>query len=156
MAPVRLMIRCWFDGSCESDTGGGPMGIGALIKIGEKVVFEYADYIEAAPENSSAYAEYTALLAVLNFLHFKNYMGASHDIKIHGDSKMVIEQINGRQRLKANEYIRIVTLCKIILARYGNRAVRIEWHPREWNKKADELSKKISREKKFNLKTQIK
>lgn len=152
----RLIIRAWFDGSCDSDNGGGDMGIGALVKIDDKLVFEYTEFVEAAPLNDSCLAEYSALLAVLNFLHFKNYLCANHDIIIYGDNKMVIEQINGRQRMKVASYTRVATQCKEIMMRYGNRAAKINWHPREWNKQADYLSKKLIKEKKFNLKTNIK
>jgi ribonuclease HI len=152
----RHTIKCWFDGSCDSDAEGGDMGIGALIKVDDKIVFEYADFVPASPDNTSNLAEYSALLAVLNYLHFKNYLCGNHDIKIFGDCKMVIEQMNGRLRMKVSSYLRTATHCKEIMMRYGNRGAKIIWHPREWNREADALSKSIIRERKFNIKTNIK
>lgn len=150
----RLVIRCWFDGACEPKNPGGNMGIGALIKIGNETVFEYADFIEAAPENTNNVAEYNGLLAILNYLNSKNYLCASHDIKIFGDSKLVIEQMNGRWKMKGGSYMSTAIICKEILLKYGNRSVRIEWRPREWNKEADELSKRIMKQNKVQFKLQ--
>lgn len=150
----RLVIRCWFDGSCEPRNPGGNMGIGALIKIGEKKVFEYADFIPEDPENTNNVAEYNALLAILNWLHHKNYLCANHDIKIFGDSKLVIEQMNGRWNMKSGNYLNTAIVCKSIMAKYSNRAAKISWIPREWNKEADALSKKIMRENKLQFKIQ--
>lgn len=153
--PEKLRIRAWFDGSCNpSDPSkpNGVMGLGAIVTIDKRTVFEYNEFVEDSPDNSSLLAEYMALLAVLNYLYYKNYLCANHDIEVCGDSKIIVDHMNNKKRFGRGNYINVALICKQILSKYGNRAVKIKWIPREWNKKADYLSKKAILDKKVVLK----
>jgi ribonuclease HI len=65
-------------------------------------------------------------------------------VTIHGDSNLVINQLNGRWRIRKGLYLAIAIETKELLAYLRGLEWQINfcWIPREQNKECDALSKK--------------
>lgn len=134
---------CYFDGACEPTNPSGNMGIGAIIinaTTGE-VVKELSHYIGSKADNSNNVAEYQAFGWTITQL--LSIAPEKSKILIHGDSKLVIEQMNGKWGIKSGFYKQFADKAKGVLFELKKKCdVSIVWIPREKNQKADELSKK--------------
>lgn len=124
--------HAWFDGATKH-TNPGIRGIGGVLKgpAGERI--EVCQEIGMGSNNE---AEYAALLAVLDAA----VEAKIENLVVHGDSQLVVRQVNGEWFIKAKE---LVPMCKTALelkAQIPN--VTIRWIPREENSEADALSKK--------------
>jgi ribonuclease H / adenosylcobalamin/alpha-ribazole phosphatase len=121
----------------EADGGSrgnpGPAGYGAVVcaaATGE-VLAERAEGIGVATNNV---AEYQGLLAGLRAAAD---LGAQ-DVEVRMDSKLVVEQMSGRGKIK-HAALQPLALEGQRLARRFTR-IRYEWIPREHNKHADRLA----------------
>jgi ribonuclease HI len=65
-------------------------------------------------------------------------------VTIHGDSNLVINQLNGKWRVRKGLYLSIAVETKELLAYLRGLGWQINfcWIPREQNEKCDALSKK--------------
>ncbi|GAA3489751.1 bifunctional RNase H/acid phosphatase [Streptomyces cremeus] len=121
----------------EADGGSrgnpGPAGYGAVVldpQTGETLA-EAAEYIGVATNNV---AEYKGLIAGL-----KAARDLFPDVRVHVrmDSKLVVEQMSGRWKIKHPDMKPLAAEAAAILPR---SQVRYEWIPREKNKHADRLA----------------
>lgn len=131
------MLYAYFDGCCEPINPGGTAGFGAAIfKEGAKL-FETSGYIAASPQTSNNVAEYRAFIAVLDWLAAENLF---HDeIMVHGDSKLVIEQMFGKWKIHGGLYAGMAREAKAKRIKFSRMKGR--WIPREQNTFCDGLSK---------------
>ncbi|MER5622685.1 bifunctional RNase H/acid phosphatase [Streptosporangium sp. NPDC002544] len=122
----------------EADGGSrgnpGPAGYGAVVKDAAdgQVLAETAESIGTQTNNV---AEYRGLIAGLTSLLALAGDGAKVEVRM--DSKLVIEQMAGRWKVK-NEGLRPLALQAAALAR--RLRVTWRWIPREKNKDADRLA----------------
>ncbi|MET8341007.1 bifunctional RNase H/acid phosphatase [Streptosporangium canum] len=122
----------------EADGGSrgnpGPAGYGAVVKDAAdgQVLVETAEAIGAQTNNV---AEYRGLIAGLQSLLALAGDGAVVEVRM--DSKLVVEQMAGRWKIK-NEGLRPLALEAGALAR--RLRVTWQWIPREKNKDADRLA----------------
>ncbi|WP_174552455.1 bifunctional RNase H/acid phosphatase [Microtetraspora niveoalba] len=121
----------------EADGGSrgnpGPAGYGAVVKDADgQVLAEAAEAIGTATNNV---AEYRGLIAGLSSVLTLGGEGASAEVRM--DSKLVIEQMAGRWKIK-NEGLRPLALEAGALAR--RLRVTWKWIPREQNRHADRLA----------------
>ncbi|MEV8639164.1 bifunctional RNase H/acid phosphatase [Streptosporangium sp. NPDC051023] len=122
----------------EADGGSrgnpGPAGYGAVVKDAAdgQVLTEVAEAIGTQTNNV---AEYRGLIAGLRSLLDLAGDGASVEVRM--DSKLVIEQMAGRWKIK-NEGLRPLATEAAALAR--RLRVTWRWIPREKNKDADRLA----------------
>ncbi|WP_433422036.1 bifunctional RNase H/acid phosphatase [Microtetraspora malaysiensis] len=121
----------------EADGGSrgnpGPAGYGAVVKDADgQVLAETAEAIGTATNNV---AEYRGLIAGLSSALALGGEGASIEVRM--DSKLVIEQMAGRWKIK-NEGLRPLALEAGGIAR--RLRVTWTWIPRERNKHADRLA----------------
>lgn len=131
------MIKCYFDGSCGPKNPGGKMGFGVSIMKEGIEIEKYAHSTSPHPHNSNNVAEYAALEWTLNKLI---ELGLNEEpIHIHGDSMLVISQMQGKWKLKKGMYLEYAKACKALLPFFPK--VKFEWIPRHLNQHADELSK---------------
>ncbi|MER7488920.1 reverse transcriptase-like protein, partial [Streptomyces sp. NPDC126497] len=121
----------------EADGGSrgnpGPAGYGAVVSdaaTGETLV-EAAEYIGVATNNV---AEYRGLLAGLRAAHELDPQARVH---VRMDSKLVIEQMTGRWKIKHPAMKPLAAQAAGVLPR---ERVTYEWIPRERNKHADRLA----------------
>jgi ribonuclease HI len=125
--------RGWFDGSAHPNPGS--CGIGALLKgpAGELV-----EISRGAGYGNSSEAEYRALVALLETAL---RLGA-HGLTIYGDSKVVIDDLNGSEEaaamsLKPCRHTALALITQL-------RDVSLRWIPRHKNAEADALSQRAS------------
>ncbi|EST23869.1 bifunctional RNase H/acid phosphatase [Streptomyces roseochromogenus] len=121
----------------EADGGSrgnpGPAGYGAVVSdaaTGETLT-ELAEYIGVATNNV---AEYRGLLAGLRAAHTLDPAAMVH---VRMDSKLVIEQMSGRWKIKHPDMKPLATESRSV---FPPDQVTYEWIPREQNKHADRLA----------------
>ncbi|GED87309.1 bifunctional RNase H/acid phosphatase [Streptomyces sp. 6-11-2] len=121
----------------EADGGSrgnpGPAGYGAVVldaATGETLA-EHAEYLGVATNNV---AEYRGLLAGLRSAHALDPSAAVH---VRMDSKLVVEQMSGRWKIKHPD---LKPLATAAAREFPADRVTYEWIPRERNKQADRLA----------------
>lgn len=121
----------------EADGGSrgnpGPAGSGALLIDAEtgKVLAEAALFIGVATNNV---AEYKAVLVAIELV---NELAPDAEILVRMDSKLVVEQMSGRWKVKHES---MSELAGKVADQIGDREVIFEWIPREQNSRADALA----------------
>jgi probable phosphoglycerate mutase len=129
VAPRALVIEA--DGGSRGNPG--PAGYGAVVKdagTGE-VLAEVAEVIGVATNNV---AEYGGLVAGLRAVAA---IDPSASVQVRMDSKLVVEQMSGRWKIKHDDMRRLATEARAVLP---PRQVRYTWVPRELNGHADRLA----------------
>jgi ribonuclease HI len=126
--PGLLTMYC--DGAARGNPG--PAGIGVVVKgKGGKVLFQVAKGIGVATNNVAEYS------AALEGLRHAAELGAKKLI-LRSDSKLLIEQLSGRWRVKNPTLIRLHAEVRALLGRFDS--VAFEHVPRELNRSADRLA----------------
>ena len=122
----------FFDGASAGNPG--KMGIGFVIfDENKKSIIDGAEYIGVGTNNE---AEYQAVISLLQFA----VQNKIQNIAVFGDSKLVIKQILGEWKVKAENLKPYVREAQQLKAKIPN--IVISWIPREQNTYADRLSKK--------------
>ncbi|MFE9063569.1 bifunctional RNase H/acid phosphatase [Streptomyces violaceusniger] len=121
----------------EADGGSrgnpGPAGYGAVVldaETGEPLA-EVAEYIGTATNNV---AEYKGLIAGLRAA---KALDPEAEVRVRMDSKLVIEQMSGRWKIKHPDMRPLAAEAKAIMP---PGQLTYEWIPREKNKHADRLA----------------
>jgi ribonuclease H / adenosylcobalamin/alpha-ribazole phosphatase len=121
----------------EADGGSrgnpGPAGYGAVVRDAAdgQVLAEAAEYIGTATNNV---AEYRGLIAGLRAAHA---IDPQARIQVRMDSKLVVEQMSGRWKIKHPDMRPLAAEAQGI---HPADRVRYSWIPREQNKHADRLA----------------
>jgi ribonuclease HI len=91
---------------------------------------------------SNNVAEYAGVLHILKYLSSR----PPGRVTIHGDSNLVINQLNGKWRVRKGLYLSIATETKELLAHLRGLGWQINlcWIPPEQNEGCDALSKKTA------------
>lgn len=155
-------ITLFFDGGCEPKNPGGVSTAGWVaynkkIKLAEqgKVV------MNGGPLATNNFGEYSALCLALEWLIEQKWQG---ELIIKGDSKLLVEQVSGRWKCKAEhlgvirdkiwEQFRTLNLQIITkddpLLMEGKQLVSLTWIPRELNNYANDLCRKAYQQYKGN------
>jgi len=129
----------YFDGAADPNPGHAAFGFSHRER-GEEVAFQ-CGYIGHATNNV---AEYVGLLNCLLYCNVHSI----RDVKIFGDSQLVVNQLNGKYKVK-NQNLK--TLCDSCRQLSSELNVAVEWIPREKNERADYLSKLPLREKEYKI-----
>jgi ribonuclease HI len=144
-------IQVYFDGLCQPYNPGGIACYAFVIvakKGHEQEHQQYSEYgLAAEPFSDSAtnnVAEYTGIIKALEWLLEKNNYKNNQKIIIRGDSQLVINQINGKYKVRAVKIIPLYQKVKSLLSKFKD--IKIEWIPRDKNKEADKLSNKAYQE----------
>jgi ribonuclease HI len=126
--------RAWFDGSAHPNPGR--CGIGALLEgpRGESIEISLA-----AGYGNSSEAEYRALIALLEAA----LRSRSHGLTIYGDSRVVIDDVNGPEQAAAPSLLACRLAAKTLIGQLGE--VTLRWIPRHKNGAADALSQRAAR-----------
>jgi len=123
--------RAWFDGSARPNPGR--CGIGALLEGPDGVRVELA---HPAGHGNSSEAEYRALIALLEAA----VAHGARDLTIHGDSRVVIDDVNGPDLYAAPALAAYRARVHTLLAHLPD--TRLRWVPRHRNAAADALSQR--------------
>jgi broad specificity phosphatase PhoE/ribonuclease HI len=122
----------------EADGGSrgnpGPAGYGALVtdeQTGE-VLAEVCDSLGTTTNNV---AEYSGLVAGL---HAAGDLAPGADVRVKMDSKLVVEQMSGRWKIKDPNLRQLATAAQQASGRLGK--ISYTWVPRARNTRADQLA----------------
>lgn len=121
-----------FDGASKSNPGPSGAGWCIFAPDGKGIGWGYK-FI--GPKETNNVAEYKALLGGLKQLSTLN----TESILIQGDSKLVIEQVNGKWKCKAVHLQPLLKEARAVLATLSCKAT-LQHIPREKNTWADHLS----------------
>jgi probable phosphoglycerate mutase len=108
----------------------GPAAFGAVVYENDKIVKEVGAAIGVASNNV---AEYQGLIAGLKAA---NEIDPAATILVKMDSKLVVEQMSGRWKIK---HPNMKELAKQAFASHDPKLVSYQWIPREENSHADSI-----------------
>lgn len=129
-----MINELYFDGSCEPKNPGGTgkcgyvINLGLETKTGNKILGKY-------PWMTNNIAEWEALVLGLTECVKLNIK----DLKVFGDSNLVVYGASGKWKCKAKHLIHFKKQVDLLKKNFDN--IYFEWIPREENYLADELSK---------------
>lgn len=123
--------RAWFDGSAKPNPGRCGLGARLLGPDGELV-----ELSQPAGWGNSSEAEYRALILVLETALARG----AWPLTVYGDSRVVVDDVNGRCEDSAAVLRPLRTRVHALLARLP--AVTLRWVPRHKNLEADALSQR--------------
>jgi ribonuclease HI len=125
---LRLIVYC--DGAARGNPG--PAGIGLIImRPGGRVLARVARGIGVATNNVAEYQ------AAIEGLQQAADAGATH-VLLRSDSRLLIEQLSGRFRVKNPSLMRLYGEVRTLVDRF--KQVEFEHVPRELNREADRLA----------------
>ena len=116
------------DGGSRGNPGAAAYG--AVVYENDKVIKEMGAFIGVASNNV---AEYEGLIAGLSAV---NQIDPTATILVKMDSKLVVEQMSGRWKVK-HPYMK--ALVKKAFATHDPKLVSYQWIPREENSHADSI-----------------
>ncbi|MGW2064442.1 reverse transcriptase-like protein, partial [Streptomyces sp. NPDC001937] len=127
----------------EADGGSrgnpGPAGYGAVVidPVTGETLAEAAEYIGVATNNVAEYKGLIAGLKAAKALVPDASVEGALQVRVRMDSKLVVEQMSGRWKIKHPDMKPLAAEAARILPA---SAVTYEWIPREKNKHADRLA----------------
>lgn len=139
-----MTVQAYFDGGCQPRNPGGHCCWGYLIVSDGRKVDEGSGHIPAGPGNSNNVAEYRGALDCVRAL--SAMLPPPKRVTIHGDSKLVIQQITGRWRVKGGLYVPVYRELRTEVAACDFE-IEWKWIPRAQNWEADELAHRELRER---------
>lgn len=130
-SPARRILVVEADGGSLGNPGHS--GYGALVRDPDtgEILVEKAEYLGIVSNNV---AEYSGLIAALELAH---EIDPDAWILAKMDSKLVVEQMSGRWKIKHADMQRLAAQARKIV---DPHRVKYQWIPREINKDADRLS----------------
>lgn len=135
--PVNRQLIVEADGGSRGNPGVA--GAGALVRDTDgQVLAQRAQPLGTASNNV---AEYSGLIDGLE-LALQLADGDPVDVEVRMDSKLVIEQMSGRWKIKHDDMRRLAGQAKDLVRRLADQGgtCRFRWIPRERNTAADRLS----------------
>ena len=132
------MIIAYFDGGCWPNPGG-EAAAGVFIEDGPDTLLKEGFYVGNDSAMSCNVAEYEGLIYVLQFLKDKGF--TDKKILVRGDSKLVINQMAGRWKIKQGLYFDSAIQAKALVE--GFTDISFEWIPRDENTICDELAEDV-------------
>jgi len=132
-----MKYKAHFDGSSKGNPGPAQCGWIIFDENGDEV----KRHVQKSKEyRSNNVAEYMGLATLLEFLSGQNTI---KDILIVGDSKLVINQVNGLWKCKASGLQHLYKYSSLTfkdLKENEGFNIELKWVPREENKPADSLA----------------
>ena len=132
--------KAWFDGSCGPVNPGGTAKSGVIVKDEEgTVLLEESRLVGTGPGMSNNVAEYAAVNRVFQYIIPRS----PGQVTVHGDSRLVVNQLNGAWRVGEGLYRSVALEAQYLLARLHSLGwqVDLRWIPRTQNEDCDALSK---------------
>jgi ribonuclease HI len=129
------------DGASKGNPG--PSSYGFIIKArGGAILHEEGEQIGHTTNNV---AEYTAVIKALEYIASKFSRKAPHKIEIVSDSRLLVEQLSGRFKIKSPNLLPLFDKIKILEMENGTVFYRSV--PREENFVADRLANRAFEKK---------
>ncbi len=130
-APMKIYIHT--DGASRGNPGLASYGFVVEDDQG-RILYEEGKYIGLTTNNV---AEYTGILEALKLVK-SEFKGKEIEVHLLADSKLAIEQLSGRYKIKSPHLKLIIEEIKILAINLGG--VSYMHVPREKNKIADKLA----------------
>ncbi|MFD9539305.1 bifunctional RNase H/acid phosphatase [Streptomyces sp. NPDC060022] len=130
-APHQLVVEA--DGGSRGNPGPAGYGAAVIDPVTGETLAEVAEYIGVATNNV---AEYKGLIAGLKAAKAL-FPDAAVQVRVRMDSKLVVEQMSGRWKIKHPDMKPLAAEAARILPA---ASVTYEWIPRAENKHADRLA----------------
>lgn len=130
---MKLII--FTDGASRGNPGHSSYGF-TISNESKKVVYEEGKYLGI---NTNNFAEYSAVLAALNYV--KEHIKKTPGIDFYMDSKLVVEQLSGRFKIKSPTLKILISRIKRI--EESLKEVTYTHIPRERNTVADSLANRV-------------
>ncbi len=127
-----MQINVYTDGGARGNPGAAAIGV--VMEAAGKKIAEFGQRIGQATNNI---AEYSAVIAALKYLK-TNF--PPHEVKaqFYLDSVLVVNQLNGRFKVKEAHLRQLLTAVRILEQEVGGN-IRYNSIPREQNRRADFL-----------------
>lgn len=129
---MKLII--YTDGASRGNPGLSSYGFSIRDDKG-KILHEEGKYIGVATNN---FAEYSAVLSSLKYV--KKHLPKASGIAFYMDSKLVVEQLSGRFKIKSPNLKPLISEIKLLESKLGS--VAYKHIPRSLNFDADSLANK--------------
>lgn len=130
-------LKLYFDGSCMPKNPGGIAGFGwRLLDETGKEIKSASGEVCRGENATNNIAEWAALTYGLQYLFDEKWDG---DLKIYGDSQLVIYQLIGKYQVRKSTLVPYYKQCIEYLKNLNWEA---NWVPREENEECDRLSKR--------------
>jgi ribonuclease HI len=138
--PVENKLSIQFDGGCGPKNPGGIATFGWLVKLDGEIIESDCGEVCRGIEATNNVAEWSALLRALRYLKTAPFDYSKMSLQIRGDSDLVIKQLVGRWKCKAEHLRGYLVECRALLASIGFAYWDAAWIPRERNTEADALT----------------
>lgn len=134
MLPANLIVN--FDGACTKNPGGRAT-FSFIVKCGltHKEIYTSTGEVKSLFTSCNV-AEWAGITSAIRYLKNAGWKG---NLTIHGDSKLVINQLNGEWKCKKETLQPYLKDSRDLLEGMNWSA---EWIPRAKNQSADTLSRK--------------
>ena len=128
------MVVLYADGGCNPNPGQGRYGL--VVERDETILTRFSHGIGHATNNI---AEWRGAIAALDYIEAMKFQQA----ELRMDSKLVVEQMQGRWRVKHEGLKPYADVGKTLYAKLRNRGCKltVRWIPRGQNYEADKMSK---------------
>jgi ribonuclease HI len=137
-APPSGPVEIHFDGACEEERGVRIAAYGYTL---EGAGLRHEEFGLAVPPGhpraTNNVAEYVGAICALEWLLARGYSG---DVRLRGDSQLVVRQLQGEYRVRTPHLLPYHERLRQLIGSF--RHVTVDWVPREQNTRADELSKR--------------
>ena len=123
-----LAVTITFDGGSLGNPGAG-YGSYAIAGLDREPIFTRLNFSESGQIVTNNQAEYRTLIKALEDV--SNRVGTNAQrtaLTVQGDSKLVIEQVAGRWKVKNAELKSLVMRAQALVTQFGK--VTLVWHPR--------------------------
>lgn len=130
-----MKLTIYTDGASRGNPGPSSYGF-SITNEKKEVVFEEGEFIGITTNNV---AEYTAVLKAFQYLS-ESLEVNSLEINFFMDSKLVVEQLSGRFKIKSEKLKPIIIKIKELEPIFAS--ICYKHVPRELNKQADSLANK--------------
>lgn len=132
------VLQLYCDGGSRSNPGPSGLGVAGYhvdVDGHKECIFEKGVFLEDCSNNL---AEYLALREALNYALSSDY----NNIELYSDSKLIVEQVNGRWKVKSNDLKELAqsAISRIQSLRKHGCQISVTWVPREKNVHADSLA----------------
>lgn len=129
---MKLVV--YTDGASRGNPGHASFGFTISEKSG-KLLFEKGEYIGIATNNV---AEYKGVLEALKAIQNKFVDKEIESIEFFADSKLAVEQLSGRFKVKSMHLLPLIQEIKVLALNLGGAT--FTHIPRAQNSKADKLA----------------
>lgn len=124
-----IVLFVYADGASRGNPGPASFGVSIVDQFGNTI----AEFGEQLGIRTNNYAEYQGVIAALRYLATTSY----REITIRMDSKLVVEQLSGRWKVKNEDMRELVGEASRLLGPFD---AKLEWIPREQNSRADQMA----------------